>query len=75
MKSFFKTFLASFLGSALLLIVLFIVMITNIVSSIVASSETAVTVSASAVEHMERVNHELRQVKKLAARLQNASEE
>lgn len=42
---------------------------------IAASSETAVTVSASAVEHMERVNHELRQVKKLAARLQNASEE
>ena len=42
---------------------------------IAASSETAVTVSTSAVEHMERVNHELRQVKKLAARLQNASEE
>ena len=42
---------------------------------IAAASETAVNVSASAVENMSRVNHELRQVKKLAYRLQNATEE
>ena len=42
---------------------------------IAAASETAVNVSASAVESMARVNHELRQVKKLADKLNNAIEE
>ena len=42
---------------------------------IAASSETGVNISASAVQNMAKVNHELRQVKKLAEKLQMATAE
>ncbi len=40
---------------------------------IAASSETGVNISSNAVENMNRVNHELRQVRKLAEKLMTAT--
>ena len=43
--------------------------LSSVSEEIAASSETGVTISSSAVENMVKVNHELRQVKKLADKL------
>lgn len=42
---------------------------------IAASSETGVNISAAAVDNMDKVNHELRQVRKLAEKLLTATNE
>ena len=43
--------------------------LSSVSEEIAASSETGVTISSSAVENMAKVNHELRQVKKLSDKL------